>query len=161
MKKMIQKGFTLIELMIVIAIIGILAALAMPAYQDYIARTQATEALKVTSGLQTDVTTYYADKGTFAGVTNSTSAPGIVSILSTIKGKYFDAVSITEENDSKVTMEITFARGANSKPNPQTMKLTGYGNSVNGQVIGWRCYGFDKPQRLPGSCQEIPNGVTP
>lgn len=64
MKKM-QKGFTLIELMIVVAIVGILAAVALPAYQDYISRSKVTEPVSLLDGLRTDINGYYTDKGQF------------------------------------------------------------------------------------------------
>ncbi|HFB9673957.1 TPA: fimbrial major subunit PilE, partial [Neisseria gonorrhoeae] len=59
----LQKGFTLIELMIVIAIVGILAAVALPAYQDYTARAQVSEAILLTEGQKSAVTEYYLNHG--------------------------------------------------------------------------------------------------
>ncbi len=109
--KNLQKGFTLIELMIVIAIIGILAALALPAYQDYTARAQAAEALKVSTGLKVDIDNAYQ-----AGELATTDANGVIKDiialtaepLKTIKetaqvldGKYFDTKSIDLADKTK------------------------------------------------------------
>ncbi len=63
MKRTLQKGFTLIELMIVVAIIGILAAIAIPAYQDYTIRAQVSEGLSLTAGLKADIAAYYSERG--------------------------------------------------------------------------------------------------
>ena len=88
--KAIQKGFTLIELMIVVAIIGILAAIALPAYQDYTARAQVSEALILADGQKGAVTEYYADKGAFPA---DNAAAGIASSTA-ISGKYVASVNI-------------------------------------------------------------------
>ncbi|EQB1715558.1 pilin [Neisseria gonorrhoeae] len=86
----LQKGFTLIELMIVIAIVGILAAVALPAYQDYTARAQVSEAILLAEGQKSAVTEYYLNNGewpkdnTSAGVANPTE----------IKGKYVQSVTV-------------------------------------------------------------------
>ena len=63
--KSAQRGFTLIELMIVVAIIGILAAIAIPAYQDYTVRSQVTEGMNLASAVETGVAEYFANTGSF------------------------------------------------------------------------------------------------
>ncbi|HGM0235699.1 TPA: pilin, partial [Neisseria gonorrhoeae] len=87
----LQKGFTLIELMIVIAIVGILAAVALPAYQDYTARAQVSEAILLAEGQKSAVTEYYLNNGEWPK--DNTSA-GVAS-ASTIKGKYVESVTVT------------------------------------------------------------------
>ncbi|HEZ5828681.1 TPA: pilin [Neisseria meningitidis] len=86
----LQKGFTLIELMIVIAIVGILAAVALPAYQDYTARAQVSEAILLAEGQKSAVTEYYLNHGIWPA--NNSSA-GVAS-ASDIKGKYVQSVEV-------------------------------------------------------------------
>ncbi|HGH6626595.1 TPA: pilin, partial [Neisseria meningitidis] len=88
----LQKGFTLIELMIVIAIVGILAAVALPAYQDYTARAQVSEAILLAEGQKSAVTEYYLNHGEWPS--NNTSA-GVAS-ASDIKGKYVEKVEVAK-----------------------------------------------------------------
>ncbi|EOG1006606.1 pilin [Neisseria gonorrhoeae] len=86
----LQKGFTLIELMIVIAIVGILAAVALPAYQDYTARAQVSEAILLAEGQKSAVTEYYLNHGIWPA--NNGDA-GVAS-SSSIKGKYVKEVEV-------------------------------------------------------------------
>ncbi|MBH5878256.1 pilin [Neisseria meningitidis] len=86
----LQKGFTLIELMIVIAIVGILAAVALPAYQDYTARAQVSEAILLAEGQKSAVTEYYLNHGIWPGDNNSAG----VASSSKIKGKYVKEVEV-------------------------------------------------------------------
>ncbi|HEZ5344320.1 TPA: pilin [Neisseria meningitidis] len=86
----LQKGFTLIELMIVIAIVGILAAVALPAYQDYTARAQVSEAILLAEGQKSAVTEYYLNHGIWPGDNSSAG----VATSSKIKGKYVEKVEV-------------------------------------------------------------------
>ncbi|HFB3367135.1 TPA: pilin, partial [Neisseria gonorrhoeae] len=88
----LQKGFTLIELMIVIAIVGILAAVALPAYQDYTARAQVSEAILLAEGQKSAVTEYYPNNGEWP---KDNDSAGVAS-ASDIKGKYVKSVTVAK-----------------------------------------------------------------
>ncbi|HSO99968.1 MAG TPA: pilin, partial [Thioalkalivibrio sp.] len=96
MKKNMQ-GFTLIELMIVVAIIAILAAIALPAYQDYVARSQVSEALSLAGGAKTAVAEEQANTGDFVGITNATAG---IAAATDISGKYVTSVTV---DDGEIT----------------------------------------------------------
>jgi type IV pilus assembly protein PilA len=134
MIKSIQKGFTLIELMIVVAIIGILAAIAIPAYQDYLIRSQVSEGLTMAAAAKAGVSEFYANKGVWP---SSNSAAGMGG-ASTIQGKYVENIEVTNGN-----IVIQYGNEANKKiggsaaGTGETVSLIP-GASVNGDVI-WRC----------------------
>ncbi len=92
MKAQLQKGFTLIELMIVVAIIGILAAIALPAYQDYTARAKISEVVVQMAAAKTGVAEYYATNGSLTGLDNSKA--GLVASAS-LKTKYLESLTVT------------------------------------------------------------------
>lgn len=145
--KAIQKGFTLIELMIVIAIVGILAAVALPAYQDYTARAQMSEALTLAEGQKAAVVEYYSDNGTFPA--NNTSAG--IAASNTITGKYVATVSVSG-NASTATITSTMkSSGVNNDIKGKTLTLEGKQNSGS---FSWECKkGSVDDKFLPSSCR--------
>ncbi|HEZ4007090.1 TPA: pilin [Neisseria meningitidis] len=124
----LQKGFTLIELMIVIAIVGILAAVALPAYQDYTARAQVSEAILLAEGQKSAVTEYYLNHGIWPG--NNTSAG--VATSSEIKGKYVKSVEV---KNGVITAEMK-SSGVNKEI--QGKKLSLWAKRQDGSVK-WFC----------------------
>ncbi|HEZ3827533.1 TPA: pilin [Neisseria meningitidis] len=124
----LQKGFTLIELMIVIAIVGILAAVALPAYQDYTARAQVSEAILLAEGQKSAVTEYYLNHGIWPANNNSAG----VASSSTIKGKYVKEVEV---KNGVVTAEMK-SSGVNKEI--QGKKLSLWAKRQDGSVK-WFC----------------------
>jgi type IV pilus assembly protein PilA len=139
-----QQGFTLIELMIVIAIIGILAAVALPAYQDYTARAQASEALTATAGVRADVGISYAEEG----VLPAAGADAVVDAnLAALEGKYFAAGGAVLTGPGVIS--VTFDDGVHSG---NTMTLTPIPNAAATQIAEWRCGGL-ADKYLPSGCR--------
>lgn len=145
--KAIQKGFTLIELMIVIAIVGILAAVALPAYQDYTARAQMSEALTLAEGQKAAVVEYYSDNGTFPA---SNTSAGIAP-ASTITGKYVKSVTVLGTATSAVIISTMKSSGVNKDIQGKTLLLQGKQNSGS---FEWTCVkGTVDDKFLPSSCR--------
>lgn len=145
MKK--QQGFTLIELMIVVAIIGILAAIAVPSYQDYTIRAQVVEGLNLSGGAKVAVTEYYQDQGAFPG----TNALAGLDVAGNIIGKYVSQVAVGANGVITVTYSNTAPRSANAKINNLTLLMT---PADAGGSITWTCSSAGlKNKWLPAACR--------
>ncbi|MES2279815.1 MAG: pilin [Pseudomonadota bacterium] len=130
MKRSIQKGFTLIELMIVVAIIGILAAVALPAYQDYTTRAKVSEVVLAASGARTAIAEYVAASGAFPG--SSTAAS-----IATQSSKYVSGIDYASSGASNGVVTVT-AQGDNSITGMTVQLVGSLATGANG-VVTWVC----------------------
>lgn len=161
MNKIIQEGFTMMELMIVIAIIGILAAVAIPVYQDYIGRAQMAEALSLASGQKAVVSEFYGFNSSCPDNVNSASKKGGLADASKISGKYVEKVEV---GVSTGTVDI----GGTSINGECEIKATMRRTGVNGDIAGkylilrmavtsgsyqWGCVSDAAEKFLPTTCQ--------
>jgi type IV pilus assembly protein PilA len=134
MRKQIQKGFTLIELMIVVAIIGILAAIAIPAYQNYNIRAQVTEGLTLAGGWKAAIAEFYSQKGTFPTCASIPGSATCVAAQGATTGKYVSSV-IVGPNAGQIV--ITYGLQANTKIAALVLDISP-GTSANNDVV-WVC----------------------
>ena len=136
-----KKGFTLIELMIVVAIIGILAAIALPAYQDYTIRSQASEGLTLMSGAKTAVAETFINSGTMPA---DRTAAGMSSTATDTTGQFVTQVAV-----SNGVITSTYGKNANVKISGKTLVLVPY-ETADGSVA-WQCNS--------ASTGKVPNGT--
>ncbi len=143
--KKLQQGFTLIELMIVVAIIGILAAIAIPAYQDYTIRAQVSEGLNLASGAKAAVSESFMDRGVMPA---NNVAAGIETAVN-IKGKYVTQVLVVDGE-----VRVTYGLDANNSILGAVLNLTPV--AAGGSVV-WDCNGGNilsaNPKWLPSACR--------
>ncbi len=136
-----QQGFTLIELMIVVAIIAILAAIALPAYQDYLIRSQVSEGMTLASGAKTAVAETYANTGAMPA---DNTAAGLEA-ANKIKGKYVTGTAVAAG-----VITATFGGDANAKITGKKLTLTPTDNDGS---ISWACTGDMDNKYKPKACR--------
>ncbi|HET6905701.1 MAG TPA: pilin [Rhodanobacteraceae bacterium] len=155
--KTMQKGFTLIELMIVVAIIAILAAIAVPAYQNYLIRSQVSEGATLADGVQAAIAEFYSNHGTYP----STNASAGVAGATSINGKYVSEVGINADANGgyqqpgviNALFSSTGNQQANAKIATKYLVMSPIA-SPNGD-IHWTCTRSTVDQAyLPSSCRQ-------
>ena len=147
-----QGGFTLIELMIVVAIIGVLASIAVPQYQNYTARAQASEGLSITAGVRADVADYYAFYDAIPSQAELNEYIGIEGGDLVLQGRFVESVAYSRTGaGGDAQIEVTF--------NTEATAFSGGANIMrirtDNPTSGWTCTAVgDFPEnRLPAGCR--------
>jgi len=139
-----QQGFTLIELMIVVAIIGILASVAIPAYLDYSVRAQVAQGINLAAAAKVAVAEVYQDRGAYP---TTNGAAGLEAAAS-IEGKYVSGVAVTAAG----VIQVTYGNDVNNKIFNAVLSIT---PTDNGGSVSWACAGdatlIDK--WVPSACR--------
>jgi len=145
-QKHTQQGFTLIELMIVVTIIGILAAVAVPMYLDYAVRSQVAEGLSLAGGAKNAVTEYFQDRGSMP---NGNAGAGL-STAAEIQGRNVASIAVGNQ-DGVIT--VTYGNSANAVISGQTVTLTA--NTTRAGSVQWICDsgGVIEDKHLPAACR--------
>jgi type IV pilus assembly protein PilA len=164
--KSVQKGFTLIELMIVVAIIGILAAIALPAYSDYTIRAKVSEVMIGASACKTAVSEFLQANGVLPPAANTTQAAGC-NDYSANSTKYISALAVSA-TDARIT--VTIQNSGNTTldtsnlilvPTSNTLRTTAITATTLSTIAGWSC-GTNAVAALykyfPASCRQAPLG---
>ncbi len=142
MRKTKQGGFTLIELMITVAIVGILAAIALPAYEDYVIRGQVSESMSMSGGLQTEIADSYAMKGVLPATSYDLQSQSMPS------GKYSYV-----NNIQNGLIIIRFKPTANAKLSTALVGIEAV-PTATGEIY-WKCGSFSIAKKyLPSSCRD-------
>ena len=145
MKK--QQGFTLIELMIVVAFIGILAAIAIPAYQDYTIRAQVSEGLTLSGAAKAAVAEYRMDSGSWPA-DNATAG---LSLNTSISGKYTNDVAVSVVGGNGV---ITVTYGGSANATYLATKAVTMTAADNAGSVSWTCASANVASKhLPAACR--------
>jgi type IV pilus assembly protein PilA len=137
-------GFTLIEMMVVVAIIGIMASIAIPTYQNYMARSQLSEAMTISGGVRSEIaSSFMAGTGSFIGIDSETNG---IAAAASMQGSYVESVSVADG-----IILVTIGNGASEFLAGEVLTLTPM-TSAGGNIV-WGCSFSGDPRYLPQTCR--------